>query len=69
MSFQRPDIDKNYEAEQGKRAAITKKKSQICIWIDAEQYKQLKIIGVVEGKSITEMISKSINLYLKSEAK
>lgn len=68
MSFNRPDINKNYEAEQGKRAAITKKKSQICLWIDAEKYKQLKVMAVVEDTTITELISKSINLYLESPA-
>ncbi len=66
MSFNRPDIDKNYEAEQGKRAAITKKKSQICLWIDADIYKQLKMNAVSNDVSITELISHSINLYLKS---
>lgn len=64
MSFQRKRKDANHEVESGKKAATRKDKTQICLWVDAKQYKLLKIAAVNDGLTVTDILSKSINLYL-----
>lgn len=62
--FERKRKDKNADMSEVIKEVKKKPKAQICLWVDADQYKQLKIRAIQEEKTVTEIISNSINLYL-----
>jgi len=64
MALQSKRRDKNIELEKAKKVVTQKPKKQLCLWVDANEYKRLKIKAVQEDTTITDIISKSISLYL-----
>lgn len=67
MNFARKRKDANHEVEDGKKTATKKNKAQICLWMDAEQYKLLKIKAAIKGVTITDVISRYIDIYLEED--
>jgi hypothetical protein len=65
MALKSKRKDKNHELEKATKAVTRKPKAQICLWVDADQYKKLKIKAIQEDTTVTAIISKSINIYLK----
>ena len=65
MTFSRKRKDVNYELEPSQKVVMKKGKSQICAWVDAEQYRKLKSIVAMRGVSITEVLGDYINIYIQ----
>lgn len=64
MSFHRKRKTTDLSFEKAKKEVLKKSKTQLCVWIDSEEHKKLKSSAALQGITISEIICKSINIYL-----
>lgn len=64
MTFEKKRKDKNYELEKEKKTVVKKEVTQLCVWVDSEKYKKLKVRAAMDGMTIKDVICKNINIYL-----
>ena len=67
MSFERKRKSRNIHLEKAKEIVSKVERKQICLWVDSISHRKLKARAALEGVSITDVINKSIDLYIKSK--
>lgn len=69
MGFERKRKGKSESLEKAKKEVSKRERTQLCLWVDKIEHRQLKALAAMDGITITEVIGNSINLYIMSKAK